>query len=37
MIENKYTPLHHAVWGDHFDVVKYLVKMGADLNIKNMF
>jgi len=32
--ENKYTPLHWACIRAHWDVAKYLIEQGADLNIQ---
>jgi ankyrin repeat protein len=30
------TPLHHAAWGGHTEVVKLLIQYGADVNEKNV-
>ncbi|XP_066258804.1 ankyrin repeat domain-containing protein 49-like [Euwallacea similis] len=32
--KDKYTPLHRACYGNHLDVVKFLIEKGADLTAK---
>ena len=34
-LEHLDTPLHEAVWKSHFEIVKYLIEKGADINSKN--
>eukprot|EP00299_Pterocystis_sp_00344_P015687 c7845_g1_i3.p1 GENE.c7845_g1_i3~~c7845_g1_i3.p1 ORF type:complete len:163 (-),score=36.66 c7845_g1_i3:44-532(-) len=34
---SKRTPLHWAVWNDHFEICLLLVAFGADLNIQEMY
>ena len=33
--ESGMTPLHWAARGEHFEIIKYLINNGADVNVKN--
>ncbi|RDD38141.1 Transient receptor potential cation channel subfamily A member 1 [Trichoplax sp. H2] len=35
--EYEMAPLHYAVLGDHVDIVKYLIEIGADVNVRGEF